>query len=107
MGKPDIMAVCQGVSAAPEVARMMEAIRLIGSMFMSSSLIDIESQALLLAPEERVCLADRLLASLSPDSALEAEWAEEAARRLAGIESGAVAAVPVEDAIARVRNAIR
>ncbi|MBN4659377.1 addiction module protein, partial [Escherichia coli] len=39
--------------------------------------------------------------------ALEAEWAEEATRRLAEIESGAVAAVPVEDAIARVRSAIR
>lgn len=86
---------------------MMETIRLIGSMFMSSSLIDIESQALRLAPEERVRLADRLLASLSPDSALEAEWAEEASRRLAEIKAGVVAAVPVEDAIARVRNAIR
>ncbi|MFZ5504126.1 MAG: addiction module protein [Pseudomonadota bacterium] len=74
---------------------------------MTSSLIDIESQALRLAPEERVRLADRLLASLSPDAALEAEWAEEATRRLAEIESGAVAAVPVEDAIARVRSAIR
>ncbi len=74
---------------------------------MTSSLIDIESQALRLAPEERVRLADRLLASLSTDPALEAEWAEEATQRLAEIESGAVAAVPVEDAIARVRDSIR
>lgn len=74
---------------------------------MTSSLIDIESQALRLAPEERVRLADRLLASLSTDPALEAEWAEEATQRLAEIESGAVAAVPVEDAIARVRGSIR
>lgn len=76
-------------------------------MLMPASLIDIESQALRLAPEERVRLADRLLASLSADPAIEAAWAEEAVRRLAEIESGTVAAVPVGDAIARARNAIR
>lgn len=74
---------------------------------MPASLIDIESQALRLAPEERVRLADRLLASLSADPAIEAAWAEEAVRRLAEIESRTVAAVPVGDAIARARNAIR
>ena len=74
---------------------------------MPSSVIDIEKHALGLTPEQRVHLADKLLASLAPDSEVEEAWSAEALRRLEEMENGSVTAVPVEDAIARARNAIR
>ncbi len=74
---------------------------------MLPSVTDLESQALQLAPQERAHLADRLLASLSPDNDVEDAWAEEVERRLAEIEGGSAALVPVEAAIARARSAIR
>ncbi|MFT3665018.1 addiction module protein [Piscinibacter sp.] len=74
---------------------------------MPSTVTDLEVQALRLAPEERAQLADRLLASLSADTSIEEEWATEAHRRLAELEAGTVAAIPIEAAIARARNAIR
>ncbi|MFT3665001.1 addiction module protein [Piscinibacter sp.] len=74
---------------------------------MPSTVTDLEVQALRLAPEERAQLADRLLASLSADTSIEEEWATEAQRRLAELEAGTVAAIPIEAAIARARNAIR
>lgn len=73
---------------------------------MPASVSDIETQALQLTPEERAHLADRLLASLSPDPDIEEAWSVEAERRLAELESGAVVGVPIEDAIRRARNAI-
>jgi putative addiction module component (TIGR02574 family) len=74
---------------------------------MPSSVAELEAQALQLAPEERAHLADRLMASLSSDDAVEEEWFVEALRRLDELESGAVLAAPVEDAIARARIAIK
>lgn len=74
---------------------------------MPSSVIDIEKQALGLTPEQRAHLADKLLSSLSPDPGVEEAWSAEALRRLGEIENGSVTGVPVEDAIARARNAIR
>jgi len=71
-----------------------------------TTVADLESQALRLTPEERLLLADRLLASLSTDSTIEEEWAAEAQRRLAELEAGSVAVVPIETAIARARSAI-
>ena len=74
---------------------------------MSSSAIDIETQALGLTPEQRAHLADKLLSSLSPNAAIEEAWSAEAIRRLGEMDNGSVAGVPVEQAIARTRNAIR
>ncbi len=74
---------------------------------MPSSVAELEAQALQLAPEERARLADRLMASLSSDDTVEEEWSVEALRRLDELESGAVLALPVEDAIARARIAIK
>ena len=74
---------------------------------MPPTVTDLEAQALQLSPEDRAHLADRLLASLSSDPAVEEAWAVEAERRLAELESGLVSAVPIEDAIARARSAIR
>ena len=74
---------------------------------MSISRAELEAQALLLAPEERVHLADRLLSSLSSTEEIEEAWSVEAERRLAELESGSVVGVRIEDAIARARSAIK
>lgn len=74
---------------------------------MTISAADIEAQALQLAPEERVSLADKLLASLSRNVEIDEAWSVEAERRLVELESGSVARVPIEVAIARARDAIR
>ena len=50
---------------------------------MTSSIAELESQALQLAPEDRVSLADRLLASVSADNEVDDAWSQEAERRLA------------------------
>ena len=74
---------------------------------MTSSIAELESQALQLSPQGRVSLADRLLASVSADGEIDDAWSQEAERRLAELENGTVAAVPLEAAIARARVAIR
>jgi hypothetical protein len=72
---------------------------------MPPSLARIEAEALQLSAEEKVRLADHLLASVSGDSDIDAAWGEEAMRRLAEVEAGVVLA-PLEDAVARARRAI-
>jgi putative addiction module component (TIGR02574 family) len=74
---------------------------------MSTSIADIELQALQLSPEDRAHLADRLLASLRDDGEIEDAWSVEAERRLAELEGGSVSGIPVEVAIAQARDAIR
>ena len=74
---------------------------------MTSSIDELESQALQLSPQDRVSLADRLLASVSADGDVDDAWSREAERRLAELENGSVAAVPLEATIARARVAIR
>ncbi len=48
-----------------------------------------------------------LLASLDEDAEIEEAWAVETERRLAEIESGAVQAIPIADALAQVRAALK
>lgn len=72
---------------------------------MSPSLVKIEAEALQLSAEERVRLADHLLASVSGDPEIEGAWAAEVERRLAEVEAGAPL-VSLEDAVARARRAI-
>ena len=74
---------------------------------MATSIAELEANALQLAPEDRAQLADRLLASLSSDTDLDDAWSVEADRRLSELESGSVIGVPIADAIARARNAIK
>ena len=72
---------------------------------MPSSLAKIEAEALQLSAEERVRLADHLLASVSSDPEVEEAWIEEVERRLAEVEAGAPL-VSLDDAVARARRAI-
>ncbi len=48
-----------------------------------------------------------LLASLDEDAELEDVWAAEVERRIADVENGSVQLVPVADAIAQVRAALK
>ena len=74
---------------------------------MSNQLEIVEAEALKLSAEERVRLADRLLASLGEDADVDDAWAREVERRIAEIESGRVQLVPAKDAIARARAALK
>lgn len=72
---------------------------------MPPSLAKIEADALQLSAEERVRLADRLLASVSADPDVEEAWIEEVERRLGEVEAGAPLA-SLHDAVGRARRAI-
>lgn len=74
---------------------------------MASQLETLEEQAMGLTPEERVELADRLIASVFRDNDIEEAWASEVERRVAAIEAGDVKMIRATDAIARARAAIK
>lgn len=74
---------------------------------MQTQLEFLETEALRLTPSERAALAQRLLASLDDDAEIEEAWAAEIERRIAEVESGAVQVVPIAEALARVRAALK
>jgi putative addiction module component (TIGR02574 family) len=74
---------------------------------MPSQLEIAESEALKLEPEERVRLADRLIASVFGNAAVEDAWGAEVEARIEAIETGRADLVPAADAIARARSAIK
>ena len=67
----------------------------------------LEAEALKLAPRERAALAQRLLASLDEDAEIEEAWVAEVERRIADVESGTVQVIPIAEALARVRAALK
>lgn len=73
---------------------------------MSQSVEHIEAQALALSAEERVRLADRLIASVFEDEAIESAWSAEVEKRIADIEAGRAELIPASQAIVRARDAI-
>jgi putative addiction module component (TIGR02574 family) len=73
---------------------------------MANQLEIVETEALKLAAEDRVRLADRLIASLFEDDGLEAAWAAEVERRVAEIESGRSKLIPAAASIARAHAAV-
>jgi putative addiction module component (TIGR02574 family) len=74
---------------------------------MSTRVEAIEAEAMRLPAEERVRLAERLLASLSEDTAIDDVWAKEVERRIAEIECGRGQVVPAADAISRARASVK
>ncbi len=70
---------------------------------MTTSLEILEAEALKLAPADRTHLLERLIASLDTDPEVEQAWELVADRREASLESGAVAEVPLQDAMSRLR----
>jgi len=74
---------------------------------MPSDLEAIEAQALMLSPEERAQLADRLIASLFEHKEVEDAWAAEVERRIEEIETGRSKLIPAAESIARARAAVK
>lgn len=73
---------------------------------MSTPVEDLAAQALTLPPEDRAKLVERLIASFEPRSAAQAAWLELARARREDVQSGKVAMVPGDEALARVRARI-
>jgi putative addiction module component (TIGR02574 family) len=71
---------------------------------MSRDVGEILKEALTLSPEARAALADSLWDSLDAEVDADAEetWRQEIRRRLADLDSGAVAAIPWSEARARL-----
>ena len=74
---------------------------------MASRLESLAAEALTLTPQDRVQLADRLIASVFPNKDVEDAWANEVERRVQEIESGRAQLTPAAEAIARARSAIK
>ena len=69
---------------------------------------ELSRKALSLSPEERVQLAEKLLATVQKvDTEVEAAWDEEIKRRIAEIENGTAKLIPAEDVFAEVRRLIK
>lgn len=78
---------------------------------MARPLKEIEQELLLLPQNERAQLAHRLIVSLDEDvhvdEGVESAWLEEVKKRDAEIERGEVQAVPYEEAMQSVRDALK
>lgn len=64
----------------------------------------LEQEALKLPAEQRARLAERPIASLDVDAEIEKEWLAEVRRRDAELDSGSIAAIPMEDALSAARE---
>jgi len=67
----------------------------------------LEAEVLKLSATERAAFAQLLLASLDEDAEIEEAWAIETERRIAEIESGTTKVIPIADALAQVRAALK
>lgn len=74
---------------------------------MSILVEELSRKALSLSPEERVQLAEELLATVQEvDADVEAAWDEEIKRRVAEIDNGTAKLIPAEEVFAEVRRLI-
>jgi putative addiction module component (TIGR02574 family) len=73
------------------------------------SIKELEAEIRKLTLKERAALAKWIVDSLDElsEAEVEALWAEEAERRLDGLEQGLVAELPAEEVLRRCRAAIR
>jgi putative addiction module component (TIGR02574 family) len=74
---------------------------------MSSTLHALEAAALLLPPEERARLAERLIASLDRDPEVAAAWDEEIRRRIEELDAGRLESRPAEEVFEEARSRLR
>jgi putative addiction module component (TIGR02574 family) len=74
---------------------------------MGNQLEMLEAQALRLTSGERAAFAQVLLASLDEDAEIEEAWAHEVESRIADVESGVVQVIPIAEALAQVRAALK
>lgn len=64
----------------------------------------IEEELLKLPASDGARLAERLIASLDEDTELEVAWLAEIRRRDAELKTGAAESIPLEDALASIRQ---
>lgn len=64
------------------------------------------AEAMNFAPESRLELAERLVASVPEDAEIEAAQIEEVTRRMEDVRSGKMTLIPGEDALRQVREAV-
>ncbi len=74
---------------------------------MATSIEVLEAEVLGLSAAERSRLLERLIASLDADPEIQKAWVQEAERRDAEVDSGAVSLVPGEEALSRLRTNLR
>jgi putative addiction module component (TIGR02574 family) len=77
------------------------------ALTMEIQLEALEAEALKLTSGERAAFAQLLLASLDEDAEIEEAWATEVERRIADVESGVVQVIPISEALAQVRAALK
>jgi putative addiction module component (TIGR02574 family) len=70
---------------------------------MSSTVEELEAEALRLPSGQRARLVEKLIASLDTDPSIENAWATEVERRHAEIESGAVSLLPGAETLAKLK----
>ena len=70
---------------------------------MSANLEVLEAEVLQLAPADRSRLFELLIASIDTDGEVENAWGVEAERRESELDTGALVAVPGQQAMARLR----
>ena len=75
---------------------------------MSTLVEELSQKARALPPEERVRLAEELLATVQEvDAEVDAAWDEEIRRRVAEIDSGTAKLIPAEEVFAEVRRLLK
>jgi putative addiction module component (TIGR02574 family) len=75
---------------------------------MTTLVDELSQKALELPPEERVRLAEKLLATVHQiDAEVEAAWDQEIQRRLAEIDNGTAKLIPAEEVFAEVRSILK
>lgn len=77
------------------------------ALTMETQLEMLEAEALKLTSGERAAFAQLLLASLDEDAEIEEAWAAEVERRIADVENGTVQVIPIAEALAHVRAALK
>lgn len=75
-----------------------------GAVVMRVNLEVLQAQVMSLSKADRSRLLDRLIASLDADPQAEAQWEQLAEQRDAELESGTVAPIALEDAMASLRT---
>ena len=66
----------------------------------------LENEAQSLPREERARLAEALIASLDEDAEMERAWLDEAERRAAELDSGAVESIPAKDVFSELDSLV-
>ena len=66
----------------------------------------LENEAQSLPREERARLAEALIASLDEEAEMERAWLDEAERRAAELDSGAVESIPAEDVFSELDSLV-